>query len=417
MDVFVGQEIRSGSSLDFASGRQRQVIPVVAVGLWSVGITIGALKVILPVYFASVGVSVSKIALIFFFFKLSEVFAPLGQAATVNRLGYRKGFLGALSLHTLLSFVYVLHPTFLLIYFERFIRGLIGMRLLGSVYVKHYSNRESQRFHINLMLGMSDAAKGVGMLAGGVLIAVLPFELSILMLGLVTGVATLLALPYLPEMKESVKVPVLKIWGAVDRNVKVLGVARGFLLGAWDAWVVVILPVYLTVVFKISPALVGAIMMGSQVFHGITVVFLARLDLCRDWDPRRTLSRWTLLLIPVCLALPVPSSLSVLLPLIFVYQFLDAACGVYYNYMQLNFATYEKTSTDVAAYKTISNLFKPAAVYLSGVLAEALGFGWVFYFAALMILLSAAVCLALPRPGVQKASRNRGYAEEPLPVE
>jgi len=71
---------------------------VVALGLWSASLTIGALRVILPVYFASVGVSISKIALLFFFDSLAQILAPIVVGLTINRLGYRRCLLGGLGI-------------------------------------------------------------------------------------------------------------------------------------------------------------------------------------------------------------------------------------------------------------------------------------------------------------------------------
>lgn len=392
----------------------RRTIAVAALGLWGVDITLGAMKVILPVYFASVGVSISKIALLFFLFKLTEVLAPMGQGAAINRFGYRRGLIGALGLHSLLCLLY-LNPTFALIYLERLVRGLVGVRLLSSVYVKHFSPKGNQRFHINMLLGLADVSKGIGMFIGGVLIAIFALEYSIGILGLLTAGVTLILFFYLPDLRETARTPVLKIWGTVDRNMKILGVARGLLLGAWDGWGIVILPVYLTLVFGLSPALVGTVMMGVLMFQGLSVTLLSKY-MTAAWDSRQTLVGCGLLLFLVCLGLSFPMAIYPFLLIVFLYQFINSACGVYYNHLQLDFATDEKTSLDLATYKTISNALKPIAVFVSGVLAEALGFSWAFYFSSLLILLSALTCLALPKVSPRLSSAVQPYADESVAV-
>jgi hypothetical protein len=391
----------------------KRAIAVVALGFWSASLTLGALRVILPVYFASIGVSISKIALLFFFFKLAEVVAPVGMGLTVNRLGYRWGFLGVLGLHSLLSFLYLLKPAFALIYLERFMRGVLGMQVVSSVYVKHFCQADQQRFYINMIDGLKDAAKGIGMFAGGALVAVLAFEHSILVFGVLTAMATVVALFYLPDLKEESRTPMLKMWGAVDRKIKTLGVARGLLHGAMDGWGVAVLPVYLTVFFGLSPTLVGAVMMGEYVFHGISVALLSRFGHAA-WDSRRALVGWSLLLLPVCLALGIPMPFYFFLPLIFLYQFFNGGCMVYYNHLKLQFATDEKTSIDLAAYATLTNVFKPFAVFVSGILADAMGLQWAFYFSSLLVLLSGLTCLALPKAAFPTVGLLRSYAREPI---
>ena len=387
----------------------KRTIAVVALSLWSASLTIGALRVILPVYFASVGVSISKIALLFFFDKLSDIFAPVIVGVTINRLGYRRCLLGGLGIHSLISFMYIFDPAFVLIYLERFVRGLMTMPLMSEVYVKHFSPKESQSHHINMMLGLRDVAKGIGMFVGGALIAFAPFKYSIVVFGLLTTVAAVIAFFYLPDLREEARTPVLKIWGIVGAKMKTLGLSRGFLQGAEDAWASAILPVYLTVVFGLSPTLVGAVMMVGLTFYGVNVSFLSRW-LIIGWDPRKVLVISGLLLLPVCLSLSLPTSVYLFLLLICLYQLLNGACAVYQNHLKLEFATEENTSIDLAAFKTLSNVFKPLAVFVAGVLADTMGFSWVFYFAALLILFSALTCVALPKAAPQAATvRERSY--------
>jgi DHA1 family multidrug resistance protein-like MFS transporter len=377
------------------SNNERTVL-VVGLGLWSVSLTIGALRVILPVYFASVGVSVPKIALLFVLDTVGQILAPIVIGMVINRFGYRRSVLGGLAIHSLISFMYIFDPTFLLIYLERFIRGLITMPLMTEVYVKHFSPKEGQSHHINLVLGIGDVSKGIGMLVGGGLIAFLPFKYSVVVFGLLITVAATMALLYLPDLREEVKMPILKMWGNVDGKIKTLGLSRGFLQGAEDAWASAILPVYLTVVFGLPSTQVGAVMMVGLIFYGANVSLLSRWILTR-WDQRKALVGSGLLLLPVCFSLSLPTSVYIFLILMCLYQLLNAACAVYQNHLKLEFASKEKTSIDLAVFKTLSNIVKPVAVLIAGALADTIGFNWVFYFSSLLVLLSALTSLVLAK--------------------
>src|SRR3989338_6145935 len=389
----------------------KRTIAVVALGLWSASLTIGALRVILPVYFVSVGVSISKIALLFFVNTLAQILAPIVVGLAINRLGYRRCLLGSLGIHSLISFMYIFDPAFVLIYLERFVRGLINMPLMSEVYVKHFSPKESQPHHINMMLGLRDVAKGIGMFVGGALIAFVPFRYSILVFGLLTTAAAVIALLYLPDLREEARTPVLKIWGIVDAKIKTLGLSRGFLQGAEDAWASAILPVYLTVVFGLSPTLVGTVMMLGLIFYGANVGFLSRW-LIIGWDPRKALVISGLLLLPVCFSLSLPTSVYVLYLLICLYQLLNGACAVYQNHLKLEFATEENTSIDLAAFKTLSNVFKPLAVFVAGVLADTVGFSWVFYFSSVLVFFSALTSLTLLKSAPQLTGVEGSYGGE-----
>src|SRR5215475_6405965 len=99
-------------------------IAIVALGYWSAALTNGALRVVLPVYLASVGVSISKIAFLFFLFKFAEIFAPMGIGVMLNRLGYKKTFITGLAIHSAISSFFMV-PSLVLLYIERFVRGLL----------------------------------------------------------------------------------------------------------------------------------------------------------------------------------------------------------------------------------------------------------------------------------------------------
>ena len=72
------------------------------------------------------GVSISKIAFLFFLFKFAEIFAPMGIGVMLNRWGYKRTFISGLALHSVASALY-LTPSFILIYLERFVRGMLYM--------------------------------------------------------------------------------------------------------------------------------------------------------------------------------------------------------------------------------------------------------------------------------------------------
>ena len=174
-------------------------------------------------------------------------------------------------------------------------------------------------------------------------------------------------------------------------------------MGAEDAWASAILPVYLTVVFGLPSTQVGAVMMLGLIFYGANVSLLSRWIINR-WDQRKALVISGLLLLPVCLSLSLPTSVYIFLLLMCLYQILNGACAVYQNHLKLEFASKEKTSIDLAVFKTLSNVVKPIAVLVAGILADTMGFNWVFYFSSLLLLLSALTSHALSKVTRQAAA-------------
>jgi predicted MFS family arabinose efflux permease len=374
---------------------QKRTIGIVALGYWSAALTNGALRVIVPVYFASIGVSISKIAFLFFLFKFAEIFAPLGIGVMLNRWGYKRTFITGLAIHSVISTFYMV-PSFVFLYIERFVRGMLYMADISAVYVKHFSAKEKQRFLINMILGLKEASKGLGMIGGGLLIALFTIENTLLIFASLTAISALCALRYLSDMREKVRLPMMKIWGAADGKIKTLGLSFGLLNGALDAWGVVVLPVYLTKKMGVSPAFVGTVMMAEYVLQGLIVTLFSKFANL-IWEPRRLLVLAGLLLVPVSFIFTFATTLSEFLTTVFVFMFLFSIAMVYYNHLMLDFASEEKTSLDLATYTTLSNVFKPIGVIGSGFLVESLGYDWAFYFAAFLSLISACTCLALPK--------------------
>ncbi len=393
-----------------ATTRTNRIVLVATLGLWSATLSIGALRVILPVYFAAQGIALTKIALLFVFFKLSQIVAPIGMGLTLNRIGYRKGFVGTLILHGLLSFLYLFKPGLPVIYQERLTRGLVTMPLMGEVYIKHYSPENKQGHHINLMLGRRDVAKGGGMLLGGILIAYLPLHASMAVIGLIAAIAAGLAARHLPDVREQKRQEFTAFWGGVNRKIKTLAAARGFLHGSEEAWTIVILPVYLTSVLGLSPSLVGTVLMSLLFFQGGLIAWLSRLTPVAS-DPRRTLVVCTLALIPICIGLAAPIDLYAFLALAFVFYFFNSASTLSHNHLKLKFAEAGKGSVDLATYKFISHLPIPVVIWLSGLVAEHWGFGWALYRSAVLAVLSALSVLALPAVSAVPAQRQDHYWE------
>ncbi len=388
--------------------RYKSTIMIVALGYWSQALTNGALRVIVPVYFAATGMSISKIAFFFFLFKLAEIFAPMGIGILLNRWGYKRTFIMSLALHSIISTFYSA-PSLIFLYVERFMRGLLYMADISAVYVKQFSEKKDQRFLINMMLGLKEAAKGIGMLAGGLLIAVLTIGNTLLVFSVCTAISAFIAFRHLPNLQEQVRLPVRKIWGTVDKKIKILGLGFGLLNGALDAWGVVILPVFLTQALGVTPAFVGTVMMTEYIFQGLIVTLFAKFVNLR-WEPRRVLTAAGLMLLPVTIGLVTATSLYLYLATVFIYMFLFSVSMVYYNHLMMDFASEEKTSLDLGTYTTLTNVFKPIGVFVAGLLAESMGASWAYYFAGLLTLISVIACLGLPKSRAERDNVVGVYA-------
>ena len=173
------------------------------------------------------------------------------------------------------------------------------------------------------------------------------------------------------------------------------------------------LPIFLTKVLGVTPAFVGTVMMAEYIFQGVIVTWFAKYVNLR-WEPRRLLgTERAAACFPSLWLCRSPTTLLPLLVLIFVYMFFFSASMVYYNHLMLEFASEEKTSLDLATYTTLTNVFKPVGVFVSGLLVESMGFTFgPVTSLPLLTLFSALTCLALPKLTPQLAEVGRSYGGE-----
>ena len=99
----------------------------------------------------------------------------------------------------------------------------------------------------------------------------------------------------------------MKIWGAVNRKIKTLGLGFGLFNGSLDAWGVVVLPVYLTK-FARLPGVCGRCDNGGIHLSGADRYILFKIRINLLWE-RRKLGACGFLLIPVSLIFPLATSL------------------------------------------------------------------------------------------------------------
>jgi predicted MFS family arabinose efflux permease len=150
-------------------------------------------------------------------------------------------------------------------------------------------------------------------------------------------------------------------------------------------------------------------MMAEYIFQGLIVTLFSKY-VNLQWAPRKLLVLSGALLVLVSLALSTSATLYPFLALVFVYMFFFSSSVVYYNHLMLEFATEEKTSLDLATYTTLTNVFKPVGVFVSGLLVDAMGFSWAYYFSALLVLFSALTCLSLPKTEEPQSDVVTSYA-------
>lgn len=425
------------SSSNAKVARQRRLITF---SYWVSTLADGASRIIIPLYFAALGISATTIGVAFLFYEIFGLLTNLYSGFFINRYGYRRAFLVSLVLHTVASFGYLfLFPehslwlTLLLVNVLRAFRGM-GKELLktaSSAYFKHLSvgEQKQNRLPIQILLGGKDGFKGLGLLLGGGLLTFLGFKLSFVFLGLLTLICFVVSLRCVSDHREKKQIAYSGFF-KIKRKLSLLAGARIFLYASRDLWLVIPVPLYLSslgvsdisvaamlaaglIVFGLSQPLAASQMKTRWVLGGLVLKPKLRCRLLAIWAPI------LLSLVPLGM-LFVQEEMMLFLLGILLYNLIAGVATVPHNHLHLKFARVKRTSVDIAFYKTVSQLGKVGALPVSGLLYTVYGIQGCLIASSVVLLASALLAALLGKKSrvadVSTSSLDRVSSRNRSPV-
>lgn len=386
----------------------------------------GATRILIPLYFASLGVEITTIAIMFLFYEAFGLATNMFAGFFLNRYGYRRAFLIALILHTVSSLGYLAigpgQTVVFVLFFVNVLRALRGIakeliKTASAAYIKHLRTSDMQS---QWLLGGKDTAKGVGLFAGGLLLTVLGFTGAFVLLGLTTLLSLTWANRQLVDIREHKRVS-YRGFTQVSPQMRRLALARATLYAGRDLWLVLAVPVFLSQA-GVAQITIGAILAAGLITFGLTQPIMGWLikqrlrwrgrDIKAPWlyEDVLPLSGLLLALIPIAM-LFATHTLLLLIPLILLYNLLSGLATSPHNDLHIRFADDERASVDIAFYKTIAQLGKVAAVVASGLLYDAYGLQGCLIASSVSLFISAALGLRITRearhtPQAQKFLRK-----------
>lgn len=337
----------------------------------------GSSRIIIPLYFASIGISVVNIAFMFFWFEAFGLFANFFSGFFINRYGYRRSILISLAFHTIASTLYLLISAqsdywFLIVLtnISRSFRG-VGKELIkttSSAYMR-FSKKSDRSSLIQILLGGQETVKGVGVLLGGYFLTYLGFFSTFAFMAFITFSAFMIAFLKISDRYENNKID-LQGFANVRPEMKFLAWSHTFLYAGRDIWLVVALPIYGQSI-DLRPEHISVILAAGLVVFGFIQPFFAKL---MRVSPIKLRHRTAAYIFPFLTALVPLSALFVelnftsLLLIVVLYNFLSGISTVPQNHLHIKFAKKNRASVDIAYYKTISQIGKTVSVLASGYL-------------------------------------------------
>ncbi len=404
-----------------ASANLRNYI-LVTLAYWGFTITDGALRVLVLLYFNSIGYTPIQIASLFLFYEFFGVITNFLGGWIGSQFGLKVTLYTGIGLQVfslvMLSGLNSSWPQWSAVLFVMVAQAFSGvakdltkMSTKSAIRLVVPQDAQSALFKwVAILTGSKNALKGVGFFVGGALLSAFGFMHSLWIMagGLFLLMFSGLMLPKgMGKIKQKVKFRELF---SKSQEINVLSAARFFLFGSRDVWFVVGLPVFLRSVLGWSFAQVGGFLAIWVIGYGI--VQFSAPTLLKRFDSGRppqaaTIRFWTFTLtaVPALIATGLQLGLEpnrVIIAGLMLFGVIFAFNSAVHSYLVLAFTDDDKVALNVGFYYMANSAGRLAGTILSGVVYQWFGLVGCLWTSMLFILAAGLVSLKLPDPQPSK---------------
>ncbi|MEL6470367.1 MAG: organoarsenical effux MFS transporter ArsJ [Cyanobacteria bacterium J06623_4] len=391
---------------------------LVTAAYWGFTITDGALRMLVLLYFHTLGYTPLEVAMLFLFYEIFGIVTNLFGGWIGARSGVKLTLYGGIALQIvallLLMPVNESWAIALAVPYVMFAQALSGiakdltkMSSKSAIRLVIPKEAQSSLFRwVAILTGSKNALKGVGFFLGGLLLSAFCYvnALAIMAAGLFV---VLLSSRWLPAGMGKVKAKVkFSQLFSKSPEINILSGARFFLFGARDVWFVVGLPVFLYSVLNWSFEQVGGFLAIWVIGYGL-VQSLAPMLLRRFGSGRSpqagTIRFWTGLLIAIpamiaiALNLNLPPGQTIIIGLM-IFGIVFAFNSAVHSYLVLAYTEDDKVALNVGFYYMANSGGRLAGTVLSGLVFQFYGLVGCLWVSTLFVLLAELVTLKLPNP-------------------
>ncbi|MEM6350372.1 MAG: organoarsenical effux MFS transporter ArsJ [Cyanobacteria bacterium P01_D01_bin.14] len=395
---------------------------IVTAAYWGFTITDGALRMLVLLYFHTLGYTPLEVAMLFLFYEIFGIVTNLLGGWIGSRFGVKLTLysgialqIGALLMLTPVSdsWALALAVPYVMVAqaFSGIAKDLTKMSSKSAIRLVISQNAQSSLFKwVAILTGSKNALKGVGFFLGSLLLGAFGYMNALLIMaaGLVAVLASGMWLPSgMGKVKAKVKFSQLF---SKTKEINILSAARFFLFGARDVWFVVGLPVFLYSVLNWSFEQVGGFLAIWVIGYGI-VQTLAPTLLRRFGSGRppqaSTIRFWTgfLTAIPASIALALqlgrPPGQTIIFGLM-VFGIVFAFNSSVHSYLVLAYTEDDKVALNVGFYYMANSGGRLAGTVLSGLIFQIYGLVGCLWASAVFVLLAELITLKLPNPNPAK---------------
>lgn len=386
---------------------------IVTANYWSFTLTDGALRMLVVLYFHTLGYSPLEVAMLFLFYEFFGVVTNLLGGWLGAHIGLNKTMNIGLFLQVLALGMLLVPEDYLTVIWVMFAQALSGIaKDLNKMSAKSaikmlVPNEEQGRLYkwVAILTGSKNTLKGLGFFLGGALLTFVGFQYAILIMAICLLIVWLFSLLSLKkDLGKANNKPKFSEVFSKNRSVNILSAARTFLFASRDVWFVVALPVYLSTQLQWRHWQVGMLLALWVIFYGFIQTLAPKITGIKKGNipDGKSAYLWSLplLLCSVLLALVLYLGFDlaeVLIISLLVYGGLFAINSSVHSYLIVSYAREDGASLDIGFYYMANALGRLLGTVLSGWLFQMYGLALCLAVSAGMIASCSVISLALPR--------------------
>ena len=390
---------------------------LVTAAYWGFTLTDGALRMLVLLYFNTLGYSPLEVAALFVLYEFFGMVTNLLGGWLGARFGLKLTLfsglaiqIGALSMLALLppawpqwaAIAYVMSSQA----FSGIAKDLTKMSSKSAIKLVTPANAQGALFKwVAILTGSKNALKGVGFFLGGALLATMGFAGSLWVMAVGLSFVLLLSVLFLKRDmgKSKSKVPFTQLFSKTPA-INVLSAARFFLFGARDVWFVVGLPLYLGAVLGWNFTNIGAFfacwVIGYGLVQAAAPTFLQRGGAAIT--DGATSQRWVLILMLVTAAIALSAMVEwqmgwVLVIGLGIFGVIFALNSAIHSFLILDYSDGDKVALNVGFYYMANAGGRLLGTIASGLLYLWFGLAGCLWGAVICLLLTWLISFRLPR--------------------
>jgi len=387
---------------------------IVTANYWSFTITDGAIRMLVLLYFHSLGYSPLEIALLFLFYEFFGIVTNLFGGWLGARLGLNVTMNIGLGLQIVALMMLTVPAEWLSVVYVMVAQALSGIakdlnKMSAKSSIKSLASDSSGQLYrwVALLTGSKNALKGVGFFVGAVLMETIGFVYALYVLTALIVIPLIFSLKFLDQsLGKAKQKPKFSEMFSKSPAINWLSGARFFLFGARDVWFVVALPVYLQAVLGWSHTEVGGFMALWIIGYGMVQAATPRITGSHKQDGKKPTQITAMKLAAILAVIPLLMAVTlemnpeiVIIAGLMVFGILFALNSAVHSYLIVSYADADGTSKDVGFYYMANAGGRLVGTMISGYVYQVAGMEASLVVSGIFVILASLLVIkAHPDP-------------------